>query len=73
MIPGKLYVSKKLVFHIWEDESYGKHIGILNTDIPFIFIEFTTMENVRILTTDGTVGVIHSSYKNRDSFQEIKE
>ncbi len=77
MTPGKLYISKKSAFHIWEDESYSKHIGYLSTDIPFIFIEFinltTSIKDIRILTAEGNLGVIHSSYLNRDSFQEVKE
>jgi len=77
MIPGKLYISKKLAFHIWEDDSYGKHIGVLNTEVPFILVEFVnlsnSLEDMRILTTDGTVGIIHSINANREFFQEVKE
>ena len=40
MIPGKLYVSKKYVYHIWEDSTYSRHLGLLKEDEPFVCIEF---------------------------------
>lgn len=78
MIPGKLYVSKKYFFHIWEDYAYHRHLGLLKIDEPFMYIGCinntkSSLTDKRILTTDGIIGVIHTGDININFFEEIKE
>lgn len=79
MISGKLYVSKKYVYHIWQDSTYSRHLGLLKEDEPFVFIEFinntksSLTEDTRILTTDGIIGFIHSGDRNTNFFEEVIE
>ena len=80
MIPGKLYVSKKYIYHIWQDSTYSRHLGLLKEDEPFVCIEFiinntksSLTEDTRILTTDGIVGFIHTGDRNTNFFEEVME